>query len=186
MVHYLAYAVFSEAEIEKLKERLEPYREGDPRSSKDLFDNYRMGGRFAYGLTLKPEADRKFKPMVESKEESCLDTFIAYKGDIDFKAMETEGLQGMDDFLNAMEEIGCLSRFLKSSDSTFRKAYLEERKSENFCPLVVWIGDEVHSQYTGNGMVGDRIEQAEWYQTVRSLLDSVPDDYVVLILDCHI
>lgn len=158
------------------------------------WDWYEMGGRWAGYFPLKTDATGETgRASWGMKEDPYLSGNVdqARKGDIDFDKMREEVVQGAietwDKYYNECSgDMGSLCFILGCKVDDTKESYVERRRNEYFSAFAVLMNGEWFEKGEMGwwGIVSD--EKDDWHDQFVKLIDNLPDDTLLTIMDCHI
>jgi len=180
-------------------------RQGYDFNPKAKWDWYQLGGRWAGFFTLKPDGYGQRGQRSWTNENVAIKPHTvdqARKGDIDFEAMVQENFEEASETYDEFEEKH-KSGELRPGDGYFHYGIENTGDRDNYIP-------ETREQYVGRltrvstfavlyngewyekgemgwwGCVSDEKDPKDWAAEFDKLLDSLPDDTLLSVYDCHI
>ena len=167
------------------------------RNPQSKWDWYTIGGRWSGFFTLKNGAVGKLgEPGLygrEEEDEKPNKADQAKKGDIDWEAMVLEQIERGKKIWKDVEEkkdiITPEMRYfiygITEDDSL--ESYLERRKKFPTTYAVLKDGNWYEKGEMGWwGITTDEKEDSEWNQEFQKLIEDLPDDTLLTVVDCHI
>ena len=157
------------------------------------WDWYSLGGRWNNFFILKPgargnagEVGLGSGPAIAGHADQAL------KKDIDWKSMqqrsEIEAIKNWYEAEGMSEEQRLYSYDIHEGEP--REDYIERRKKSSYVTFAVLMDGEWHQRGELHmymfGAVSNEKDPEDWYEIVNNLIDSLPDDTLLSVYDCHI
>lgn len=155
---------------------------------KSKWDWYTVGGRWLGFFKLKPDAEGVLGMPGAFKNKASLDADQARKKDIDFETMERfHTFEAEQNWLKAQSEKDDTKFWLYDIKKDETKEQYIKRNSRFSTFAVLKEGEWFEKGEMGWwGMVSNEQDEDKWQEEFNKLVDSLPDDILLTIVDCHI